>query len=216
MRGISTPVAILTVLVLLLGIGLIGAFYAQMVKPAAIPVTYDGEFDAVGLSADDLEDPFYSSFTINPVEWSDDTQASAGNATVTVENGTAVSLGTEYQLDLYIKIDGPVRDLNLEYEADDQGVFNTSSIKIKEVSFWDYKEGTKIRTIPVEDQEFDWHSGVLEAGKYVLRIRYEVVKGITTSETEGTEDVLGYISGDLDTTGDRDEFSDFKVRVLTA
>ena len=124
-------------------------------------------------------------------------------------------MGTEYQLDLYIDIDGPVKDLRLEYEADDNGVFNESSIKIKEASFWNYDKGTKIATISVEDQEFTWHSGILEGGEYVLRLRYEVVKGITTSATEGTEDLIGTIDGKLDTTGDRKKFTSFEVTTLT-
>ena len=55
---------------------------------------------------------------------------------------------------------------------------------------------------------------MLAKGEYVLRVTFRAIKtidlGAITSETTYT---IMNISGELDTTGDNDEFSDFAVKI---
>ena len=215
-KGISGGMLALIFTVILI-FGLIFTYIGWLaVTKVKVPVVYDGEFGDVGLSKTQLEDPFYSHFDIYAVTWSDDEQSLAGNATLKVENGSTISMARTYQADIYFEIKhGDVESLTLEYDADDTGVFNTSSIKLKEASIWNYKTGEKIDTITIEDNEFTYTSGPMSAGDYVLRLVYETITDITVSATEGTTDTIGTLDGDLRTTGDRDEFNDFLITTLT-
>jgi len=214
MKGVSAAVAAILILISIIAIAGIAGFmyYAVTLR---VPKVYDGEFGDVGLSASQLEDPFYSHFTINPVTWSDDEQSLAGNATLELNNGTTVPMARTYQADIYFEIKhGDVEALVLEYDADDTGVFNTSSIKLKEAAIYDYKTGTKIADIAIEDNEFTYTSGPMSSGDYVLRLVYETTKDITLSVSQKTTDSIGTLDGDLRTTGDRDEFNDFAITAL--
>ena len=193
------------------------AYYVGVVVPATIrpAVTYDGEFSVVGLPTNGLEDPFYTDFsTVTNVAWTNGQQSTAGSATMSVPNTADFAPGTEHQLDLYIKIDGPVENLNLESTRLSTAYFNESYYKVVSAGLYDYDSGAKLFDIPVEDGEFDFDTGVLAKGEYVLRVTFRAIKTIdlggVSSETTYT---IMNISGELDTTGDNDEFSDFAVKI---
>ena len=195
------------------------ATYYLVSKPAAVTTTtpqptiqvtkYEGEFKIVGLDRDQLESPFYSDFEINPVVFENDEQKTAGNATLALKNGTTVN-AKDFQLDLYIKIRGTAENLNFEYDADDNGNANRDTMKLKEVSWWNYDDATKLKDITVEDDGFDADLGVTTSGEYVLRMVYHAV-GLEVPATDGTTDLIGTLDGEIKSDGDQTEFSDFGI-----
>jgi len=193
------------------------AYYVGVVVPATVrpAVTYDGEFDVVGLPTNGLEDPFYTDFsTVTNVAWTNDVQSTAGSANMSVPNTTDFAPGTEHQLDLYIKIDGPVENFNLEATRLSTAYFNETYYKVVSAGLYDYDSGSKLFDIPVEDGEFDFDTGILAKGEYVLRVTFRAIKTIDLgSITSATTYTIMKISGQLDTEGDIDEFQDFTVNI---
>jgi hypothetical protein len=205
LKGETSPALILVMLLLVIVVAFIGVFaWQQMQLALRVPVKYEGEFRAVGKAKDQLESPFYSHFDVYPVEWSDSTQKTAGAANMSV---TTMALGSTWQLDLYVDINDPVRSFKIEFNPDETGNITSKTLKLKEVSLWDYDKGTKIQDIPVEDNGVNYRTGALDGIEYVIRFRWEAVSSIDVP----VKNTIGFISGKLDTEGDRDTFTNFEV-----
>jgi hypothetical protein len=207
LKGETSPALILVMLLLVIVVAFMGVFAWQQMQLAirAVPaVKYEGEFNAVGKAKDQLESPFYSHFDIYPVEWSDSTQKIAGAANMSIDT---MALGSTWQLDLYVDISDPVRSFKIEFKPDETGNITSKTLKLKEVSLWDYDKGIKIQDIPIENNGVNYRTGVLDGKEYVIRFRWEAVSSIDVP----VKNTIGFISGKLDTEGDRNTFSNFEV-----
>jgi hypothetical protein len=205
LKGETSPALILVMLLLVIVVAFVAMFaWQQMQLALRVPVKYEGEFSAVGKAKDQLESPFYSHFDIYPVEWTDSTQKTAGAANMSV---TTMALGSKWQLDLYVDINDPVRSFKIKFEPDETGNITSKTLKLAEVSLWDYDKGTKIQDIPIEDNGVNYRTGVLDGKEYVIRFRWEAISDIAVD----AKDTIGVISGKLDTEGDRNTFTNFEV-----
>ncbi|MFQ6020838.1 MAG: hypothetical protein ACE5J9_03600 [Methanosarcinales archaeon] len=222
MKGIATGSLIAIILSSITLVALLGLYVWQVsVVPAPpVAVEYTGEFKSVGLNETELEAPFFSNFQIIPVEWaSDGDQSSAGNATLKVENGTAITAPVTYKAEIYFDIDDDVEWWSLEYDVDTTNdVFDPDSIRLTSATIYDYDTGEEVYEITIKDGEFDWKSpGVVREGEYVLVLKYELFATATPSATEGTEDIIGTMDGRIKTDEDdaQEKFTDFLIRTLT-
>lgn len=205
------------VFLIILGL-LVFAWYSGVVLPTVtkLPVTYDGEFRVVGLPPTGLEAPFYTDFSTvtNVVFGADGSQTQAGSAMMSISNKSIIAPGTQHQLDLYIKIDGPVENLNIESLRLSPSYFNESVYKLVEAGLYEYESGSKLFDIPVKSGEIDFDTGVLAKGEYILRLKFRAVSTINLGAiTSQTDYELMRINGELATKGDADEFRDFSVKI---
>jgi len=216
MKGAVKGIWVLFGIILLALLG----YYFGYVVPAITkpPVTYDGEFRVVGLPTNGLEAPFYTDFgTVTNVAWTNGAQSQAGSARMDLSNKTVLAPGTEHQLDLYIKIDGAVQNFRIESTRLTPAKFDESTYKVVSASLYNYDSGAKMFDIPVKDGEFEFDTGVLARGEYILRVVFRTVSTINlNSITTQTDYNLMKISGQLTTTGDNDEFTDFTVTIRVA
>jgi len=221
MKGqISTFGWVVIAILLLAVVGVVAWVYQLSV---AVPVEYDGVFKVLGKNETELEYPFYSHFEITPATLASGAVSVTGNMTLKVENGTTIEFPKTYQADYYFKISGgPVKNLNIVYEADSTNdVFDPDSIMLESAELWDYDTGTKIMSLPIDENgEVDYDTGVLQKGEYVVRLKFALKTAVTPSATEGTEDIIGYLSMEIDTDEDptgaeADEINDIEVTTLT-
>jgi hypothetical protein len=176
------------------------------------PIDYTGEFKTVGLVKASLEYPFFTAFTILPVVFSTTAQTTAGYANYTLVNGTTYT-GGEFQLDLYFEINDDAENLNLEYTVDTLETITDEAVTMKSVQLYDYDTAKVIKTIAVDKNgEFDYDTGVLKDGEYVLRIIYTSA-GFTWAPVDAATsyDLIGTLEGKLTTDGDVDEFTSFLI-----
>jgi len=223
MKGqISTFGWVVIAILLLAVVGVVAWAYQLSV---AVPVEYDGVFKVLGMNETELEWPFRSDFKITPATLSSGAVSVTGNMTLEVENGTTIEAYQVdcYQADYYFKISGgPVRNLNIVYEADStDDVFDPDSIMLESAELWDYDAGRMIRSLPIDENgEVDYDTGVLQKGEYVVRLKFALKTAVTPSATEGTEDIIGYLSMEIDTDEDptgaeAEEINDIEVTTLT-
>ena len=190
---------------------LFGYWYGTTYVAAPAKV-YDGYFKTVGKPSEWDSRWLGMDFSeINNVVFSDDEQTSAGNATYEVENGTTIR-HENLLAHVYIEIDGGwVRDVELEYNADDSGNFTSDNTILTEAALYDYDTGAKLYEATIDkDGEFTLTIPELDEGEYVLKLEWYVTEA-TVPSTEGTTDTVGTLDGKLRTeeTDEPDRFTDF-------
>ena len=205
-KGISTPVALAIVLVLAM-VSIFSVVTTLSLLTVTPEVTYDGEFDDGYLATKSF---FYSDFSeTEDCNITSDVLGGSGYSSCiyeTTTNALANSNSTDMTFSWAFKIDGYVKDLNIEANLQNTGTGQArDDYVIKTFKLYTYEDDPVLVrdfTESVEDNvELDVNTGVLEGDVYAL---YVVLHTKTVSPNFADGDDIMRIDLDLDTSGDVD------------